>query len=99
MQLRSQEEAMPRLRATVFFLRGAAASQGSAGIWMDGVRLKVPLGLTDGLSERVVHFLERKVEMAGIWLTRASTNFFFFIPKNVTRERPIAQMPTQTRWC
>ena len=36
-----------------------------------------------------MEFLE-KVEQSGKWLQQACTTMFFFIPKNVTSERPIA---------
>ena len=43
-----------------------------------------------------MEFLE-KVE-SGKWPQQACTTMFFLIPKNVTSERPIALMPTLTRW-
>ena len=54
-----------------------------------------------GFGERnegeIVHFLE-KAEQRGKWPQQACTTMFVWIPKNVTSERPIAQMPTLKRW-
>ena len=36
---------------------------------------KVPLDFTDGLCERTIIFLDKKVDMGWIWPTRASTTF------------------------
>ena len=44
-----------------------------------------------------MEFLE-KVEQSGKWPQQACTTMFFLISKNVTSERPIALMPTLTRW-
>ena len=33
-----------------------------------------------------------------MWPQQACPTMFFLIPKNVTSERPIAPMPTLTRW-
>ena len=44
-----------------------------------------------------VEFLE-KVEQSGKWPQQACTTMFFLIPKNFTRVRPIALMPTLIRW-
>ena len=44
-----------------------------------------------------MEFVE-EVEQSGKWPQQACTTMFFLIPKNVTSERPIALMPTLTRW-
>ena len=44
-----------------------------------------------------MEFLE-KVEQSGQWPQQACMTMFFFFPKNVTSERPIALMPTLIRW-
>ena len=59
--------------------------------------LKVPMDLKKEARGAVVAFME-KVEQGGRWPQQACTTVFFLIPKNVTSERPIALMPTSTRW-
>ena len=44
-----------------------------------------------------MEFLE-KVEHSGKWPQQACTMMFFLIPQNVASERPIACVPTLTRW-
>ena len=61
----------------------------------DGFHPKVPLDLTK--ETRGGEFLE-KVEQSGNWPQQACTTMFFLILKNVTKERPIALMPTLIRW-
>ena len=56
-----------------------------------------PLGLTKETRREIVNLLE-KVEQRGKWPRQACTTMFFLIPKNVTSERPIALVPTLTRW-
>ena len=63
----------------------------------DGFHPKVPLDGTKETRGEFVEFLE-KVEQSGKWPQYACTTVFFLIPKNVTSERPIALMPTLTRW-
>ena len=63
----------------------------------DGIHPKVPLDLTKETGGEIVEFLE-KVEQSGKWSEQACTTMFFLIPKNVTRERPSALMPTLIRW-
>ena len=63
----------------------------------DGFHPKVPSNLTKETRGGIVEFLE-KVEQSGNWPQQACTTMFFLIPKNVTSERPIALMPTLTRW-
>ena len=55
----------------------------------DGFHPEVPLDLTGETRGEVVEFLE-KMERSGKWPKQACTVTFFLIPKNVTRERPIA---------
>ena len=63
----------------------------------DGFHPKVHLDLTKETRGKVLEFLE-KVEQSGRWPQQACTTVFFLIPENVTSERPIALLPTLTRW-
>ena len=67
------------------------------GVGCDGFRPNVPLNLTKETRGEIVEFLE-KVEQSGQWPQQDCTTMFPLIPKNVTRERPIALMPTLLRW-
>ena len=67
------------------------------GVGRDGFHPTVPLILTKETRGELVEFLE-KVEQSGKWPQQACATIHFLIPKNVTSERPIALMPTLTRW-
>ena len=63
----------------------------------DGFHPNVPLDLTEETRKEIVEFLE-KVEQSGTSPQQECTTMFFLVPKNVASERPIALMPTLTRW-
>ena len=62
-----------------------------------GFHSKVHLELTKETRGAILEFLE-KVEQGGKWPQQACSTMFFFVPKNVTSERPIALMPTLIPW-
>ena len=67
------------------------------GVGCEGFHPRVPVDLTKETRVGVVALLE-KGEQSGRWPQQACTTMFFLIRKNVTRERPIALVPTLIRW-
>ena len=90
------EEAMPRLREGDLE-KASRLYKAKTGVGCDGFHPKVPLDLTTETRGEIVEFLE-KVEQSGKWPQQACTTMFFLIPEKVTRERPVALMPTLIRW-
>ena len=58
---------------------------------------KVPSDFSTQTCGKIVVFLA-KVEQCSYWPVQASTSLSILIPKNVTSDRPIALLPTLTRW-
>ena len=86
MQLRNEEEAMRRLKATDFEKRCA-----NTGIGTDGFHPTVPLDLADGSCGVFL----RKGGHGWDVADKREYNFFLCLSqKNVTSERPIAPLPT-----
>ena len=94
--LKACEEALPRLKEC-HLEEVSRLYMAKTGVGCDGFHPKVFLDLTKETRREIVEFLE-KVEQSGKWPRQACTTMFFLILKNVTRERPIALMPTFIRW-
>ena len=90
------EEALPRLFEGDLE-KASRLYKAKTGVGCDGFHPKVPLDLTKETRGEIVEFLV-KVEQSGKWPQQAWTTMFFLTPKNLTSERPIALMPTLTRW-
>ena len=88
-ELRSAEEALPRVKEC-HLEEVSRLCKAKTGVG-------VPLDLTKETRGEIVEFHE-KVEQSGNWRQEACTTMFFFIPKSVMSERPIAVMPTLMRW-
>ena len=90
------KEDLPRLKVCdqVKALRLHKARTGGR---CDGFHPKMPLDLTKEKSAEVVEF-EEKAEQSGKWPQQSCSTMFFLIRNNGTSERPIALMPTLTRW-
>ena len=86
-ELKKVEEDMPMLLE-----KASKNYKAKSGVEYDGFHPKVPLNLTKETRGEVVDFLE-KVEQRGRWPQQACTLMFFFLPKNVTSECPVALMP------
>ena len=95
-RMRNCEEALPRLNEGDLETT-SRLYKAKTGVGCDGFHPKVPLGLTKEKRGEIVEFSE-KVEHSGTWPQQSCTTMFFLIPENVTSERPIALMPTPTRW-
>ena len=90
------EEALPMLKEGDFE-KASRLYKAKTGVGCDGFHPKVPLNLTREKTGEVVDFLE-KVEQRCKWPQQACTTKNILIRKNVTREKPIALMPTLIRW-
>ena len=84
--MRKGEEALPRLKEGDLE-KASRLYKAKTGVGCDGFHPKVSLDLTKETRGEIVEFLE-KVERS----------VSFFIPKNVTSERPIALMPAVILW-
>ena len=95
-ELEKIEEAFPRLKECGL-QKTSRLYKANTGVGCDGIHPEVPLDLTQETRGEVVELLE-KVEQSGKGPQQACTTMLILIPKNVTSERPIALMPTLTRW-
>ena len=77
--------------------RGAAACKSITGEGVDGFHLRLPLDLSDVCCDGILTLL-RKVEMARVWSTDASTALFFLIFGITTSGILIPLLPTLIRW-
>ena len=92
-ELKKLEEALPRLKEgdlekNIWIAQSKCSS---------GVRRIPPESSLGETRKEIVEFLE-KVEQSGKLPQQACTTMFFLFPKNVTRERRIALVPTLIRW-
>ena len=96
-ELKECEEALQRLKEGGLEI-GIKIVQGKNRSGMRRIPLKSSSGLKQKKREEKLWKILEKLDQSGLWPQEACTTMFFLIPKNVTSERPIALMPTLTRW-
>ena len=87
-------EKLRRGSATVESLQTAARSyKATTSVVCDGFRPRVLSDFSKATLEEVEKYLD-KTEQCGTWPQQSCEEMFLLIPKSITSERPLAQVPS-----